>query len=297
MSQQQQDALDTMLRDGPLDVGGDVAEQRQVFEQMMSQVPAPEGVTTSAEPIGGIDALTLTVEDASDANVILYFHGGAFAIGTAAASVPLAGDLAVRARTNLVSVDYRLAPEHAFPAGLDDAIAAYAALLSDGLPAERIIVAGESAGAGLVASLLLALRDRGRPLPAAALLMSPWADLTLAGDSITAKQAVDPALTRSGLSIRTGDYAAGRDLADPLLSPVFGDFTGLPPLLVQVGSHEILLSDAVRLAERAGLADVQVTLEVVAGVPHVFQSFAAMLDEGSDALDRAAAFISEHLPH
>jgi monoterpene epsilon-lactone hydrolase len=192
-------------------------------------------------------------------------------------------------------VDYRLAPEHPFPAGLDDVVAVYDGLVAEGVEPAHLAIAGESAGAGLVASVLVALRDRGGPLPAAAFLMSPWADLTLSGDSVAEKASVDPTLTAEGLAIRAADYVGDRDRGQPLISPAFADLTGVGPLLIQVGSHEILLSDAVALAARAGAADVDVTLDVVAGVPHIFQAFAEMLEEGSAALDRGARFIVEHL--
>jgi epsilon-lactone hydrolase len=185
-------------------------------------------------------------------------------------------------------------PEHPHPAGLDDAVAAYAGLLNDN-PAARIVIAGESAGGGLAAATLLALRDGGLPLPRAGFLMSPWADLTLSGPSLAGKAAVDPALTPEGLRRRAGDYVAGRDPADDLISPLFGDLAGLPPLLIQAGSHEILLDDATRLAARAAAADVVVTLDVTPGAPHVFQGFAGMLDEADAALGRAGEFLRRHL--
>jgi len=142
---------------------------------------------------------------------------------------------------------------------------------------------------------LVALRDGGRPLPSCAFLMSPYVDLTLSGETLLTKQADDPILTPDGVRLRVPDYVDGADPADPLISPVFADLRGLPPLLIQVGSHEILLSDALRLAATAATADVQVTLEVTPGVPHVFQGFAAALDEADAALDRAAAFLKEQL--
>jgi acetyl esterase/lipase len=294
MSDEQKDALDRMLREGPLDLGGDVAEQRAIFEEMMSQIPANPGLTVVGQTRGGVEVLAVDVPGADADTVILYVHGGAFAIGTAQSSIPLAGDLAARARVSLISVGYRLAPEAPFPAGLDDVLAVYRDLLGSRAPGQ-IVLAGESAGAGLVASALVALRDAGDQLPAAAVLMSPWVDLTLAGETISAKRAVDPAVDPDGLRRRVLDYLGDRDPSDPLASPILADLSGLPPLLIQAGSHEVLLSDATRLAARAAAADVTTTLDVVAGVPHVFQSFAAMLDEASAALDRAASFIALHL--
>jgi epsilon-lactone hydrolase len=227
--------------------------------------------------------------------VILYLHGGAYAIGTAASSVGLASDLARRAGTRLVTVDYRLAPEHPQPAAIEDAVAAYRGLLDSGATPSTIAVAGESAGAGLAAATLVALKHAGLPQPTAAVLMSPWADLTLSGNSITSKAALDPALTPQGLTRRAADYLANGDPASELVSPIFADLTRLPPLLIQAGSHEILLDDATRLAAHAAAADVAVTLDVTPGVPHVFQAFAATLDEGDAALTRAGKFLRAHL--
>jgi epsilon-lactone hydrolase len=210
-------------------------------------------------------------------------------------SVGLASDLARRVGARLVSVDYRLAPEHPHPAALDDAVAAYRGLVDSGVAASAIAIAGESAGAGLAAATLVALKHAGLPQPTGAVLMSPWADLTLSGDSISAKAAVDPALTPEGLRRRAIDYTADRDPTADLISPIFADLTGLPPLLIQAGSHEILLDDATRLASRAAAADVAVTLEVTPGAPNVFQGFAAMLDEGDAALTSAGQFLRAHL--
>ena len=295
MSQQQRAALDQLLRDGPLDLGGDVAEQRIIFEEMMAAVPVPADVTTSSGSLGGIPVVNVEVAGADRDQVIFYLHGGAYAIGTAASSVGLASDLARRAGPLLVTVDYRLAPEHRHPAAIDDAVAAYRGLLDSGVAASAIAIAGESAGAGLAVATLVALKHAGLPQPSAAVLMSPWADLTLSGDSISAKAAVDPALTPEGLRRRAVDYVAAGDRTVELVSPIFADLTGLPPLLIQAGSHEILLDDATRLAARAAAADVAVRLEVTPGVPHVFQGFAAILDEGDAALTSAGEFLRAHL--
>lgn len=295
MSQQQRDDLDRLLRDAPLDLGGDVAEQRVIFEEMMAAIPVPADVTTSSGSLGGIPVINVEAAGADPTRIIFYLHGGAYAIGTAASSVGLASDLARRAGTRLVTVDYRLAPEHPYPAAIDDAVAAYRGLLDSGLAGSAIALAGESAGAGLAAATLVALKQIGLPQPTGAVLMSPWADLTLSGESVSAKAAVDPALTPEGLRRRAVDYVADGDRTADLVSPIFADLTELPPLLIQAGSHEILLDDATRLAARAAAADVAVRLEVTPDVPHVFQGFAAMLDEGNAALTSAGEFLRAHL--
>jgi monoterpene epsilon-lactone hydrolase len=206
--------------------------------------------------------------------------------------VPLVSDLARRTHARAVTLDYRLAPEHPYPAAVDDARAAYEGLLAQGIDPTNIALAGESAGGGLAVATLMALRDAGTPLPGSAFVMSPYADLTLSGETFLKNEAIDPILTPEGVRLRVPDYVGGADASDPRISPVFGDLSGLPPLLIQVGSHEILLSDAIRLAGRAAESDVAVTLEVVPGVPHVFQGFAAILDEADAALGRAAAFLN-----
>jgi acetyl esterase/lipase len=292
MSKQQQTELDAMLRKAPLDNTADVQTLRASFEELMRQVPVAPDVRKTPIAVGGIGAIEVTIDGTDAADVILYFHGGVYVIGSAAATVPLVSDLARRTGTKVITVDYRLAPENPYPAALQDARAAYEGLLEQGIDPGRIALAGESAGAGLAVATLLALRDAGKTLPSSAFLMSPYADLTLSGESVVDKEALDPLLTPDGLRRRLTDYVADSDASDPYISPVYGDLAGLPPMLIQVGSHEILLSDAIRLAARAATADVAVTLDVVPGVPHVFQAYAAVLDEGDAALDRAATFLT-----
>ena len=292
MSEQQKLELDALLRRAPIDLGADVATLRAGFEDVMRAIPVADDVHRTPIKLGGVDALEVTVDGSDSANVILYFHGGVYVIGSADASVPLVADLARRTGARVITVDYRLAPEHPYPAAVEDAQAAYRGLLSKGVDPGRIAIAGESAGGGLAVAALLGLRDAGTPMPASAFLMSPYADLTLSGDTIVDKQAVDPLLTADALRQRVPDYVAGWDPSDPYISPVLGELSGLPPMLIQVGSHEVLLSDAIRLARRAASDDVAVTLEVVPGVPHVFQAYAAVLDEADAALDRATGFIS-----
>jgi monoterpene epsilon-lactone hydrolase len=292
MTTQQQLELDAILRQGQLDLEAAVLPLRAAFNDVMARVPVAGDVRQKPTTIGGVGAIEVTIHGTDAANVILYFHGGVYVIGSAATSVPLVGDLVRRTGASAFTLDYRLAPEHPYPAAVEDAQAAYAGLLGQGIDPGQIALAGDSAGGGLVMATLLALRDAGTPLPSCAFLMSPYADLTLSGETILEKQAVDPILTPDGLRLRVPDYVAGADAADPHISPIFGDLSGLPPLLIQVGSHEILLSDALRLAARAATADVPITLEVIPGVPHVFQGFAAVLDEGDAALDRASAFLN-----
>ncbi|HEX3840163.1 MAG TPA: alpha/beta hydrolase [Acidimicrobiales bacterium] len=290
MSKQQQLELDATLRQGQSDFGADVPTLRKAFSELMARIPVADDVHQKPTTIGGVGAIEVTIRGTEPTNVILYFHGGVYVIGSAATSVPLVGDLARRTGTKVVTVDYRLAPEHPYPAAVEDAKAAYEGLLGQGIDPGQIALAGESAGGGLAVATLLALRDAGSPLPSCAFLMSPYADLTLSGDTFLDKQPVDPILTPDGLRLRVPDYVDGTDASDPLISPIFANLSGLPPLLIQVGSHEILLSDALRLAAQAATADVAITLDVTPGVPHVFQSFAAILDEGDAALGRASSF-------
>lgn len=251
MSRPQREALDELLRHGPLDLGGDLAEQRSLLDQLMTAHPLPGDVTTTPGTFSGIPVVEVEVAGVSADRTVLYFHGGAYALGSAAAAAGLASDIARGGGARAVSVDYRLAPEDPYPAALEDAVAAYRDLLEAGVPPARIAVAGESAGAGLAVAMLAAARAAGLPQPCCAVLLSPWVDLTLSGTSMRTKADTDPALTGQGLARRAADYIGGAYSTDGLISPVFADLSGLPPLLIQVGSHEILLDDAVRLAARA----------------------------------------------
>jgi monoterpene epsilon-lactone hydrolase len=291
MSKQQQSQLDTILRQGRLDTGGDVQKLRTAFNELMAQIPVAPDVQQNPIEVGGVDGVEVTIAGNASDRVILYFHGGVYVIGSAASSVPLVSELVRRTGAKAIALEYRLAPEHPYPAALDDARAAYQGLLAQGIAPSQIALAGESAGGGLAVATLLALREAGSPLPSCAFLMSPYADLSLSGETLVERQALDPVLAPEGLRVRVPEYVAGADAADPHISPIFGDLSGLPPLLIQVGSHEILLSDALRLAGRAATADVAVTLEVTPGVPHVFQGFAGLLDEAGAALDRASDFV------
>jgi epsilon-lactone hydrolase len=218
-----------------------------------------------------------------------------YVLGDAFLAADLASQVGRWTRAKVISVDYRLAPEHPYPAAVDDALAAYLALLHNGIAPSDIAFAGESAGGGLAVATLVNARDHGLPLPAAAFVMSPYADLTLAGTTMETRREVDPLMSREALQARVTDYTAGQDAALGLISPIFADLSGLPPLIIQAGTHEVLLDDAVRLTRQAATADVEVTLDITPEVPHVFQTFYPILDEAAAALDRAAQLLSAHL--
>jgi acetyl esterase/lipase len=295
VSTEQRETLDAILRQSSFPAGSDAIEQRRLLRELLSSQPLPADVTVTAAGLGDVPVAEITVDGVEPSHVVLYFHGGVYVMGDAFLAAGLASQVGRRTRAKVISVDYRLAPEHPYPAAVDDALAAYQALLQGGTAPSDIAFAGESAGCGLAIATLVNARDRGLPLPAAAYAMSPYVDLTLAGATMETKRDADPLLSRENLQARIPDYTAGQDPALGLISPVFADLSGLPPLIIQVGTHEVLLDDAVRLARQAAVADVQVTLDITPGVPHVFQAYYPILDEAAAALDRAGQFLSAHL--
>jgi monoterpene epsilon-lactone hydrolase len=295
VSTEQRETLDAILRQSAFPVGSGVEEQRRLLREAVSAQRLPADVSVTPGSLGGVPTAEVTVDGVEPRHVVLYFHGGVYVISDAFLAAGLAAQVGRRTDAKVISVDYRLAPEHPYPAAVDDALAAYEALLQDGIAPSDIAFAGESAGGGLVIATLLNARDHGLPLPAAAYVMSPYVDLTLAGATMETKRDVDPLLNQDLLEPRVADYTAGQDAALRLISPVFADLSGLPPLIIQAGSHEVLLDDAIRLARQAATADVDVTLEITPRVPHVFQGYAAILDEAAAALDRAGELLSTHL--
>lgn len=269
-------------------------QHRRWYDEFVAR-PLPPEVTARQTPLGSTPTIEVSVEPVTSAAVVLYFHGGGYMVGSARSGAPLAAELARRVGGRAYSVEYRLAPEHPYPAAVDDAIAAYTGLLATGVQPRDIALAGDSAGGGLVMATLLAARARGLAQPAAAVVFSPWVDLSASGASVRTKVDVDPVLTPDSLAWYADHYLPTGDPTDPLVSPVFAHLASLPPLLIQVGSHEILLDDAVRLARQAAHHDVEVTLDVVPGVPHVFQHQFAELPEADAALDRAGAFLRSRL--
>ena len=227
---------------------------------------------------------------------ILYLHGGAYIAMSPRTHRCLTSRLADWSDTRVFALDYRLAPEHPFPAALEDAIAAYRALIMAGTPPSRIVVAGDSAGGGLALALLVASRDAADPLPAAAVLFSPWTDLAATGKSIVENDAADPLFFGAWVARQARHYLGDTQATNPLASPLYADLTGLPPLLIQVGDGEVLLDDSRRVAEKATRSGVDATLRIWREVPHGWQLFAPILPEGRTALHEAAAFIRAILP-
>ncbi|GHF65386.1 acetyl esterase/lipase [Amycolatopsis bartoniae] len=296
MSRAQREKIDAMLREPRPEGPRSVEAIRAGFAELMATMTVPDGIRTSETALGG--HRTLLVEPAGEARpgTILYFHGGSFVFGSPETALSLTGNLVTRTGFRAFSLDYRLAPEHPFPAAIEDAVAAYRALLETGADPAAIAFAGDSAGGGLTVTTCLAARAAGLPLPAAIVAFSPGLDGTRTGESMDTKAGIDPLFTREGLEYTGAMYFAGADPAQELLSPaVYADVTGFPPMLLQVGTNELLLDDATRMAARARAAGVDVILDVTAGVPHVFQSFAGVLDEAGEALDRAALFLTQRI--
>ncbi len=290
--------LDTvigMLRVMP-PVGGDtIAEMRASMEAATQVLPLPDDVRCESVDAGGVPAEWTTTPGAAADRVLIYFHGGGYISGSVGTHRLLVGDLSRVSGMRVLSVDYRLGPEHPFPAAVEDAVKAYKFVRARGIPAARIAFAGDSAGGGLTVATLLALRDAREALPAAGVCISPWLDLSLSGESMTSKAAVDPMLGDARLRTMATGYLAGTDARTPLASPLFADLGGLPPLLVHVGTAEVLLDDATRFAERARKAGVAVELEVWDDMIHVWHAFAIVLPEGKQALDRIGAYLRARL--
>ncbi|HEY2128680.1 MAG TPA: alpha/beta hydrolase [Streptosporangiaceae bacterium] len=295
MSTEQLENLEAVLRQSAFPADIDVNEQRRLLRELTSSQPLPADVTVTAAALGGVPTAEITIDGIEPGHVVLYFHSGVYVLGDAFQAANLASQVGRLTRAKVISVDYRLAPEHPYPAAVDDALGAYEALLQNGTAPSDIAFAGESAGGGLAVATLVNARDHGLPLPAAAFVMSPYADLTLAGTTMQTKREVDVLMSPEALRSRVTDYTAGQDAALGLISPIFADLSGLPPLIIQAGSHEVLLDDAVRLARQAATADVEVTLDITPRVMHVFQSFYPVLDEAAAALDRAGQLLSAHL--
>jgi epsilon-lactone hydrolase len=272
-----------------------VAERRAQYERAERVFPTPPDVKVEVVTAPDRPAEWLTPPGARTDAVVLYLHGGGYVIGSPRSHRHLAAAIARAAGTRALLLDYRLAPEHPFPAGLEDAVAAYQWLLGSGVVPARIVVAGDSAGGGLTMATLLALRERGLPRPAAAVCISPWVDLTNSAASYATKAAVDPIVTLDSIALLTQAYIGTGDPKQPLVSPLYADLHNLPPLLIQVGSDEVLLDDALGLAERARTAGVDVTIREWPAMIHVWHWFLSMLDEADHAIADIGAFVKARL--
>jgi acetyl esterase/lipase len=272
---------------------GDIEAARAALDALLGRYPLPEGTSVETVEAGGVPGEWVSAPDVDPDRTILYLHGGAYTRGSIVSHRALVARLSAASGARALVIAYRLAPENPFPAAVEDATAAYRWLLEQHIQPDQLVVSGDSAGGGLSLALLLALRDAGHPLPAGAALLSPWTDLAGTGESIRTLAGADPWLNAERLMLTAGLYLAGADACNPLASPLYGDLHGLPPLLIQVGTDEILLDDATRLAERARAAGVPVTLEVWERMWHVFQSFAAEIPEGRQAVEKIGAFVRQ----
>jgi monoterpene epsilon-lactone hydrolase len=283
------DTKETLLTHVPIE------ERRQrINEAAKRGIRLPRGVTARALTAGGVPAECIEPEDAVEGRVILYLHGGGYVLCSLDTHRGLAGRIARSSQARLLNVDYRLAPEHPFPAGLEDAVSAYKYLLKKGFEPNKIAIGGDSAGGGLTIATALTLRERSIPLPGALFLISPWTDLTFSGKSVRTRAKRDPVLSYNDDWMLSA-YSGKHPLTDPLISPVFANLDGLPPILIQVGTEEILYDDSTRLRENALKAGVYAKLEVWPQMWHVFQASAPYIPEAQQAIDKIGKFIGKHL--
>jgi len=283
-----------MLRSASPLAGGTLLEKRGRMELQTTLAPPPADVHYEPVSAGGVPAEWAAAPGARSDRALVYLHGGGYCLGSIATHRALVARIARESGVRVLSVGYRLAPEHPHPAAIEDAVAAYRFVLRHGIAPAHVAFAGDSAGGGLAVAALVAARDAGLPLPAAGACISPWLDLTLSGGSMQAKAAKDPMLTPEDLRLFADAYAR-RELGAPGASPLFADLAGLPPLLLQVGSAEVLLDDSTRFAAAARRAGVEVSLRVWDDMIHVWHAFADLLPEGAQAVRQLAAFLAKRL--
>lgn len=295
MTQMDRDTLEAMLRAGPDMSAMSVAEMRAIYDAggavgMPDALVAHERAFANGVPVEiGIST------DADTTRTVFYLHGGGYVIGSTESHRGLVARVGVATRARTVTPDFRRAPEHPFPAALDDAVAVYRWLLDGGSDPASIAIAGDSAGAGLAVATLVRARDEGLPMPAAAILFSPLADLAGEGASMIDKAAQDPTVDAAGHARFCAMYLADADPRTPYASPIHASLRGLPPLLIHVGTAEALLDDALRLVRRAAIDDVAVELKCWLLLPHVWQFFAGIFGEGQQSIDEAGVFLRRHL--
>lgn len=294
MRSEQLEGIVTMLRSGVGDADPaamSVEDWRSAYEGLGALLPAREGVPVEAVDAGGVPAEWIGGDE--NGAVVVYLHGGGYCIGSLNTHRPMLTHLAAAITGRVLAVDYRLAPEHPHPAALEDAVTAYR-FAATAVPRERLVVAGDSAGGGLTVATLMALRDAGEPAPAAGVCLSPWADLTQSGATISTNADVDPMVRAQDLERWSAAYAGSVGAGHAPVSPIFGDFSGLPPLLIEVGTAEVLLDDARRLAANARTSGVEVTLYEGPDLIHVWHFFAGAVPEADEGIARIATFITRH---
>jgi acetyl esterase/lipase len=279
---------------GGLPPAASVEESRGRYESVTPMFPMAPDVTATPETIAGVRCEWSATPLAHAKRVVLYLHGGGYVGGSVASHRHLAAEVGRAAGARALAVDYRLAPEHPFPAAVDDALAVYRHLLNSGRRSCDIVIAGDSAGGGLTVATLLAAKAAGLPQPACAFCISPWVDLECVGESMVSQAADEPMVVRAQLLDYAGLYLKGAPPRTALAAPMYGDFAGLAPLLIQVGSAEVLMDDAVRLARAAGAARVPVQLEIWPEMIHVWHFFHRTLTDARRALAQAGAFIKSH---
>jgi len=275
--------------------GASLAQMREVADSNAGEFPVPDGTGVEPAEAGGVPAEWHVPPGKDDADVLLYLHGGAFMFGSPSSHRHLTARLAADAGLRCLSVDYRLIPEHPFPAALDDAVAAYRWALDHVGDATRLAVAGDSAGGGLAVAMMVRARDEGMPLPAAAYLMSPWTDMACDRSTFHTRATVDPSIDPASLREAARLYLAGQLSATPLASPVYADHRGLPPTLIQVGENEVLLDDARDLATAMRRAGVPARLDVWDHMVHVWQALHPLLKDGRKAVEQGGTFLRRHM--
>jgi len=295
MASSELESVIQLLRSNNPIQGDTIEAMRSSLDAAVGGLELPPGVESEIVDVGGVRAEWTAAPGADSARAVVYFHGGGYTLGSIQSHRPLVTKLSQAAGARVLNVGYRLGPEHPYPAAVEDAVAAYRFVLDSGVPSGRTAIAGDSAGGGLTAACLVALRDAGLPLPAAAVCISPWLDLSFSGESLRSKADVDPLVDRASLQLMADAYLAGADPRAPTASPLFAELAGLPPMLLHVGSREILLDDSTRFAERARAAGVDVELEVWEDMIHVWHSFADLLPEGREAIQRIGAYLGERL--
>lgn len=267
-----------------------VAEMRQKFDEMLTKVPVPDGIRTTRTAYNGIPCDWLRLEQSSEKKII-FVHGGGYCIGSTRGYYSLAARIGIAAKAEVLLIDYRLAPEFPFPNGLADVVSVYE-ILSNQVGAENLSLVGDSAGGGLIVATLIKIREEGLNMPSSAVLLCPWLDLTLSGYSVTHVRRKDPMLTEGNLKFLAAKYIGTEDMKNPYASPIFGDYHGFPPVLVQAGEHDILRSDAERFAEKAQSQGSPTTLHVWKGMFHVWQFYARVLPEAEHAVQEIGKFIT-----